>query len=424
VLRPLGEIRDALEDIVQAAPLSDRERELMVARYGLSGFPTGADGGALARRLRPQRRHGDGGLRQRRLRDISRDAFAVLDASTPLTTDVSPVVAVPVEEPATADWFVARVAPAERLPTLLQAIMLARAYVGAFGQSATSDAVARELSMYHDAVVKQWPPTRPLGRSRARAVVALGLWETIRSPTRSSSFLAPAAMGVVAENVSMRIIDPALAPFLAGERDTAAIVAACSAALRLGSADQDLGRVLADILVGAFRDGLSREASGALLQTVVRIRSTDEDPSAVALALRAIETQPLHWRTLDAQQAAVKVATAFGGFALAEGLLRQMDSVLRGSFEIPAGREIEVERVETGLWGDHQWSATLRRMLDDGHGDPAVLERALEHSHSAITNFFSARELAHQGATGDFTQRWLFYLAVREAELRLAEARL
>ena len=61
-----------------------------------------------------------------------------------------------------------------------EAIIVARAYVGSFGLDSVADAATRELSEYHDALLKQWPPKRAIGRSRGRALVALGLWETLR----------------------------------------------------------------------------------------------------------------------------------------------------------------------------------------------------------------------------------------------------
>lgn len=429
--RPLGAVRDDLFDLFDKAGLGERERLVLSTRFGLTEYPAHHPVRRLGERLPMLRERGSDGVSARRLRDLVADAVRGLDRAVAEhgleregTREVYPT---PVTDPVDATWFRDRV-PLDDQPLLFErAVLGARMFASVAGVDAEVASVLDEIDAYHAEVTSgAWPAAgdRPRGRSRARALVSLALWDVLGARGEVVLAVEPARTGVMRAPPAWLpvILGEALGAFLAGDWSDEVVGRACSDALALAGEDSASAGIACDLLLGAYgkQDGrrLSEDAAALVLRTAVRVRAADDDPTAVALALRAYADRPSHWLTVDTLQAAVKVASACGCYTVAQELCDRADSVLDGNFSVPAGRDIAVERVEYRLFNHHQRTGTLRRLLDDGAGTPE-LERAMAEQDAAERDCLRAYELARSGAPSDARERWVFWLAIRAAEIRL-----
>ena len=427
--RPLGAVRDLLFEAMDSAGVGGRERFLLCSWYGLTEYPTRTPVRPSRHRLQSVRDRGGDGAGERQLRNLRAAALRELDRAIVehglARAGAHPVWAGPVDDPATASWFRERVPVDDQLLMFEKAVQDARAFACVAGLDAEVRAVLEEIDAYHaDVTLWLWPlPASRRGRSRARALVSLALWDLVREPAGSGATLDPAQTGVIRlPPQSVPIVAGVLGSFLSGDWSDAVVLPACEAALSLAQSDRESARIASDLLLGAYRNRgksrLSDDAEAAVLRTAVRLRSTDDDPTAVSLARRAHADRPHHWQTVDTLQSAVKVPSAYGCYDVADELCDLADDVLEGEFQVPAGRELEVEQTEYRLFNHHQRSGTLRRRLDDGAGRRA-LEPAFAEHYAAQLDCERAYELAQEGFPGDATQRWQFFLDVRAAELQL-----
>lgn len=425
--RPLGAVRDLLERLTEASGLSDAARTAVRSEFGLSGYPSRHPARPLALRVSPVRRRGAEGLGTRRLRDLVKEATDAMDATLHDVAYARPgqraAAPRPVPEPSTSPWFLARTDDAHRFRILVAAVDAARVFVATTGRAGEADEVLAELEQYeHTFTSRDQPLVRPAGRSRARAVVGLQLWEVTR-PARSTGSFEPADSGIVVPPAAFSVIGGAIGAFIAGSRESPTVLAACAETLALAEKDREAANVVADLLVGVYRHGRDRRLSGdayaSILRTVVRIRAHDEDPTAIGLALRARADHGDHWLTVDTLQAAVRVASAYERWDLALWLCREASVALSAQFKIPAGRERHIERIEYQAWTHHQETATLRRMADAGAGNEPFYE-GLEIADKVDDCFDQAQAFHQRGEPGDVSSRWDFYFHVRRAELHLA----
>lgn len=429
--RPLGAIRDSLEDLIRGGDCNAAAATALRSHFGLAGYPTKDPARPLRLRVPPGRDHDRDGLSVRSLQDYINDAIRALDerlgdrrgavgsSTTSVGRRVSP-------EPSTAPWFTEQVEDDRRFEMVLAAVDAARVFVATTGTSGEADEVLGELQSYELAYRGgPRPLARPAGRSRARAIVGLHLWEVIRPKPRPAAGFEPKDAGILVAPRSIKQIGGAMGAFIAGSRETGVVLGACAEALRMADQDREVANILADLLVGGYVGAddrlMSADASAAILRTVARIRAHDEDPSVVGLAWRARADYGDHWLTVDTLQVAVRVASAQEQWELAENLRREASDVLAGDFRIPDGRERAIERIEYEAWTHHQQSATLRRMAEAGAGNEPYYE-GLEAADEAERCFAEAQERHQQGEPGDVSPRWGFYFAVRRAELHLAAA--
>lgn len=432
--RPLGAVRDLLEELFLRARLDRQQSIALRATYGLSEYPAADTERPLRLRVPRQRARSTGKRREeealaaRRLRGIIEKAIALLDLTVAAGNLSRPASrearASPLPEPATAPWFCRRVSLAKRPSLIRTAIDHARLFVVVSGvEGETVGRVLEDLEGYKAAIDRAGcEPRRPLGRSRARALVGLCLWELTRLTSRSRR-LAPPTTGLLYPPDRIQIADASVSAFVAGDRTDEVVLAACAAARSLAGHDRRGARVVADLLIGACIGDparrLSDEATATIVQTVVRVRAGDEDPSAVALAWYAHSRWPNRWQTIDAIMAAVPAASAAGSFEVADELCDAVDRMLRRPFLIPSGRDLRIERVEYALWNAHQRSGTLRRRVETGERNGQIV-LATRHNVAA-TRYLGqllGPDLQRRGP-GDATASWAFHLLVRRAELDL-----
>ena len=375
-----------------------------------------------------EREHGHDGISDRQLRQLTTSAIHALDRAVPEhgvdRSGERPVYAVPVDDPALAVWFRSLVPDDEQPAVFEHAVNEARVFACIAGVDHEVAHVLEEIDAYHaDVTAGPWPPpTRPRGRSRARALVSLALWELIAS-TRPEIGIEPARTGIVREPTgALTAVAASLGIFLAGDRSEEVVLSACASTLALTRRDRVAAGVASHLLLGAFKPAgkpeLSDLAEAAILNTAVRLRAADDDPTAIALTHRAHHDHPQQWQTIDTLQHAVKAASAHGCYRIADELCDRIEAILSSGFRVPVGRQLEVERTEYRLFAHHQRSGTSRRRLDDGAGN-GELERALREHDAAERDYERARELARAGAPGDVNDRWQFFLSIRAAEIGL-----
>jgi hypothetical protein len=166
------------------------------------------------------------------------------------------------------------------------------------------------------------------------------------------------------------------------------------------------------------------DTAARILQTAVRVRSRDEDWTAVALVRQMALRHPRSHRTLDALMYAVQVPTAHSRWEIAEEILRLMATMLIGGFTVPVGRVLAVETVEYRVWTRHQVTATVRRRLQEYRHRAAgsAARVALRQQGEAIGDLDRALALNESIGRGDASDAWRSILLVREAELHLAAA--
>jgi len=428
--RPLGAVRDLLLEAMALARLTERERVALGVRFGLVEYPAAEPVRRLADRLTMLRRRGGDGLSEHRVSQLVTSAVRSLDRIIVERGLMRPgadrVYARPVADPALAEWFRSRV-PASAQPWLFErAVEEASVFAAIAGVDDEVRAVLFEIDAYHaDAAEGPWPPVpRRRGRSRARALVSIALWNLVGSQAWRA--LPASAQTGMLRQPSTVPVGSAVGRFLAGDRGDEVVSEACAAAAAVAVRDRTAARVICDVLLGVCgrENGgrVSDDAEAQIVATAVRLRAGDDDPTAVALARNAYVARPENWWTVVALQSAVKVASAHGCYEVAEELCALADRVLAGRFSLPEGRELEAERVEFELFTHHQRSATLRRRLQDGAG-LTDLERARREQLLAERACERAFELAARGVPGDATVRWLWFLTIRAGELRLIQLR-
>lgn len=429
-LRPMGALRELLAGVVSRAGLDAQQRVVVRSMYGLSDYPSVDAVRPIQRRIRRQR--GQGPLGERRLREIAQESMDLIEETAmqaPLPSAGRKVVAGPVAEPSTAPWFLIHAATdSERLRLIGLAVDAARTFVATTGVDGSAGTVLAEIEAYFDRLLDgDWPPARPIGRSRARAVVGVALWEVTRRDEVRAALAGfdPASSGIREPPSGFGIGDVAVGAFLAGDRTDEVVRVVCAAATTQASQDRVVANVVADLLLGALGPGENRRMSGEaeanVLRTALRIRSTDEDPTVIGLAHAALIGHRDRWQTIDALQAAVKVASAYGRWAVAEHLCDRVDAILADHPLLPRGRHLEVERIEYGLWTLHQRSATLRRRVDSG-GSLVHLGAGIRAADEAERMLDHNLRLLDAGAPGDGSIRWRHDLSVRRAELHLLAA--
>lgn len=431
-LRPLGAVRDLLLDLIELAGLGDRERTALSVRFGLTEYPASDPVRRLAHRLPVLRERGGDGLGEHRLSQLTTSAIRSLDRAIVEHGLMRPaersVFAGPVTDPATEAWFRSRVPEAVQPVLFERAVQEASVFASMAGIDCEVLEVLYEIDAYHaDVVAGPWPPPHVRrGRSRARALVSIALWNLVTAQVSWSVLVELAQTGIVRQPTEAVSVGSAVGSFLAGDTSDEVVAQACATALAVAQHDRSVASVICDLLLGGCgrrgRLRLSEEAEARIVSTAVRLRAADDDPTAVALARRALAARPHDWWTVVTLQSAVKVASAHGCYQVAEGLCALADRILDEPFSVPHGRDLEAERVEFRLFTHHQRSATLRRRVQDGAGLPE-LQRAGREQDAAERSCERAYELAQEGLPGDATLRWQWFLAVRAAELRLIELR-
>lgn len=430
-MRPLGQVRRSLLKLVEEASLSERERGILEMRFGLTEYPATRPRRQLRYRVMPLRERNRDGLTPHRLSQLATSAIRKLDAALaerPLGAASQAAVAGPVPDPLVAPWFADEVTdPEKRLQLFELAVHAAREFASVSGIGNEVEEVLVEIDEYHAIAREAWPNAPGRSRSRARALVSVALWDIVRNPPRPSAAI-PSRTGMARRPASVAVVPQPVGAFLAGDWSDPNVLAACRAITDLARHNGELAvaEVCASLLLHAYESRgkrrLSEQAAAAVLRTAVRVRATDDDPTAVELARRMYVDRPHDWQTVDTLQAAVKVASAYGCYTIADELCDLADEVLSEPFGVPAGREIEVERIEYQQFTHHQRSGTLRRRLQDGGPVDALMRRAILQNDAALRHFKRACELAQAGLPGDASDnagRWAFFQTVRTAELRL-----
>lgn len=422
-LLPLGVVRDRLLHLIEHADLTAQERTVVLARSGLSEYPVHSPSRPLGQRIPVQRRRKPGGLGDRRLRALFERAIARLDDAGVIRPGPASVIARPVPDPAQAPWFTARVPEADRLRVVEEALEVARSFVSLPGFSSDTEGPLRDLDAYAARMRARGElGQRPTGRSRAHALIGLCAWDLTASEQTGNRMAEAAGSGRVAAPPEFTHASEALGRILAGSATSQIVLTACEEPLELAKTDRESADVVADLLLGFFRSHSSRigpNAGSTLLRAVIRIRAANEDPTALTLARRAIAQYPLRWQTVDAAQAAVRVASAHRLFRRAHQLCSYVDAALVDGITLPEGRERLVEDAEYGFWNLHQRSATIRRELDL-EPTPRSLRLALE----VVAEVDRAQDrvllLNNTVAAGDAAPSWAYYVDVRAAEVHLS----
>jgi hypothetical protein len=421
--RPRGAVRASLLRLIDSAGLTDRENLVLGVRFGLTEYPVASAERHLRYRVRAFRKPKSEGFGERRLRDLVESALKKLDRLIEEQELEHPgqraVYATACADPVRAEWFVSTVPEAQQPVVFEAAVQRAREFVAMAGLGPHALMVLAEIAEYQASTSQGgWPPSRVRrGVSRARAVVSVMLWDLLFERGAGSRF-APSQVGRVRLPGTVRAIPEPVGRFLSGERDDEVVFAACHAVLDLAQSDRGSARIVSELLLNAYgwetEKRLSDEAEAEVLRTAVRLRSNDNDPVAVMLARRALVDRPFDWRTIDTAQHAVRVASAFGAFAVAGELCDEVDAILGEEFRVPPGRDVAVERIDYRLWTNHQRSGTLRRQVDLTGSEDALEAAELRHE-SAERDY----ELARKMGSVDASDRWEFFLAVRAAELRV-----
>jgi hypothetical protein len=303
------------------------------------------------------------------------------------------------------------------------AIEVARSFVAVSGLSADAEGPLRDLDDYADQIrILGRLSDRPVGRSRAHALIGLCAWDLIASEPVGPRFAEASGSGRVATPLGFTYTSDALGRILAGTATSQIVLSACNETLALASQDHATADIVADLLLGFFRvhsHRIGAQAGASLLRTVVRVRAANEDPTALALARQAIAEYPLQWQTVDAVQSAVRVASAHRLFERAHQLCSYVDAALLDGIALPNGRERIVEDAEYAFWNLHQRSATLRRQLDLDP-TPRMLRLALDLVSDVDRALDRVMLLNSTIALGDAVPSWAYYVDVRAAEIHLA----
>lgn len=438
-VRPLGAIRDALLATFTAAGshTDDAARQAACGVWGLTEWPAYNVDRPLARRLPVQRRRSgpDGRVREltpARVRQLSRAFLDVLDAKDHRRPGRRACVASPVPNPLDAPWFLEATSgwpPARVRDVIADGLDWAHEFVSRTGTAGAAGALLDDLARFTFHINHNDPAQRrrPIVRSHIRALVAIGLWEALHRHRRPSVTARPdmpiAGFGATTPPHGFTPVASVIAELISGDRSAAVLSASCDEGRRLADTDRESAAVVVDLLLTCYSDA-DPDNAAKILQTAVRHRVDAEDWTAVTLAERCYRDHPLSYRTVDALQLAVRVATAHLRWTVARRLLAKMDASLRFGIQVPPGRDVRVETVEYTLWSIHQRTATERRLLQAiGPTDGLAKAReALQHGSLAMGYLAHAFTLNDKLAPGDVSELWLHPLLVRQAELEIVLA--
>lgn len=432
---PLGAVIDRLVQLVARSDLTRQTRVVLQARVGLTEYPTGRGQRPLGQRVPRERGGRQGGLSDRHLRGLHRKAIeglATRDLRDPLGR--KPVFARPVPDPAVAPWFTRHVPVDDRYAMLVRAIEAARVFLAVSGVDDDLEHVHRDIDDYERRLRRQdWPPTRPVGRSRAHAVVGIALWNLLRARTEEERAEVGAEVALRSGRLDppmefvTAVASKALGLVVAGSADPEIVLMACDDTLRCEAFDHPQARVMADLLLGCYatnRGQLGQAAKATILRTVVRVRSIDDDPTVFGLLRRLVRQFPNCWQTVDAMQVGIQVASGHSLLTRAEELHREVAAALRDGITVGDDRCEPVETVEFELWNLYQRVGAYRRRLDEGPPDsPWLLQRSLRFVDEMWLAYRNVLQLNEsEDRKGDASPAWEFYLLVRSAEVHLVAA--
>jgi hypothetical protein len=430
-----------------------RERAAFGAVWGLTEWPDVVVSRPITRRLPVQRRRRDaGGVRQELTRErVAQLASSVLrrmDTPDARRPGARPVLAGPVPDPMESSWLVELVTGRGRRARLVfeDAVDAARLFLTRTGITGAVDPVLAELDRYTAAwraaldagtdsdLDGRAQRRRAVSTSRVRALVGVEAWQVLhrRHPSPGVLLLPgsvrPAALGTLRPPPTFTPVAPVVALLLEGNTGTEVLAACCDEANRLSRADPDAAGVIIDLLLACYpmpgKPAADADVAARILQTAIRHRSTDEDWTAIALALFLARAHPRSHRTVDALMYAIPVATAHSRWTVAEQLLHRMETMLLAGITVPAGRTVAVETVEYRMWTWHQRTATIRRRLqEEGHRlSSRFAQEALREQSRALGDLELALKLNDTLGPGDASESWRHILLVRHAELQLAAA--
>lgn len=445
-VRPLGAVRAALLAAIDGCGLAadDPRRQAVGAVWGLTEWPERDVARPLVRRIPAQRRRlgPDGQPRElsyERVGQLARAALvelATVDRPHPGADDCR---AGPVTHPVTAPWFAAAVADLSRSQVsalIAEGFDWVRLFLTRTGTTRATAALLDELDRFQAYQlgnrVTRRRGGRPPGRSHLRALLSIGLWEVLR-PSRVPShrhrlvLVEPdtpvTAYGVARPPPHFTAVAAVVAQLILGDRSGPVLSQCCDEARRLASSDSASAAVVADLLLGCYSQAGPDNAAD-ILQTAVQLRSDAEDWTALALAQLCYHHHPHSYRTVNALQHAVKVATAHSRWSVAYHMLQQIGSILREGPRFPPDRHPEVETVEFELWTIHQRTGTERRLLHEAGTNIADrwLRETVLRSQRALACLEQALTLNQKVASGDATELWRHTLLVRQAELAIVLA--
>jgi hypothetical protein len=420
--RPLGALKDLLDQALFSAGLGAQAVLAVRGRFGLGAWPPLSGDRPLGQRVPVERRRRPSGLSDRRLRQIVDGAMRALDESLPARPGSHEVPQRLMPDPALSAWFLDEVAVPERAATLRRAVADAMAFASSAGLPA-DDRLLDELTTYLATRVEaESTESRNAGTSRARAFVALALWNIVGRRPSLPTILESASSGTQHPPADLILTDE-WGDVLSSRPSTDVIARACAEALETQARDREMANVMVDLLLGSLSRNplLGNSATATILRTAVRVRAADEDPVVFGLVRQLMSHSRASWLTIDALQAAVKVASAFGIFDLADELCNVSLAITDQQFAIPEGTDLRIEQAEHRLWGLHQRTATLRRRFEAGDS-LGKLPAALLWADEVERSFAQVLERRMGGAPGRATEAWGYYFAIRRAELRVVAA--
>lgn len=440
--RPLGAVRRALLDAIEAAGLGDDDarRQALCAVWGLTEWPDHRVGRPAVWRVTTQRRRYD---RDGRLRELSRErvgqlaksALSILNDAEPERPGGQACSAGPVAEPTTAPWFAMAVADFSQKHVgaiVAEGLDWARLFISRTGTTGPAAAILDDLERYAFHRLRSSTSEvsgRPVVRSHIRALLGIGMWEVLRTGRHRSHGLLPtieapvADFGIARPPRRLTVVAPVVAQMMGGDRDGAVLSQCCDEVLRLADVDRASAVAVADLLLGCYGK-VGPGTAARILEVAVKLRADSEDWTAVALAEICQRDHPLSYRAVSAMQYAVKVASGHARWSVARRLLDLISSSLQAGIAVPANRDPEGETIEYVLWTIHQQTGTARRLFQEIGGGIAIraIRGAIGRSQRALACLDRALALNDSTATGDATEQWRHPLLVRQAELAIVLA--
>jgi hypothetical protein len=208
-------------------------------------------------------------------------ALRAVDATDPRRSGGRPVRAGPVPDVTRSNWCTQVLSG----DVLDRAIDFARLFVTQTGTTASADAVLAELDRYAAVTradrLRLADPRRTVSTSRARALVALGVWHVLRRPRATRPSVA--SLGSLQPPPGFIPVAPAVARLIQGEATTEVLAACCDEVRRLSTRDRAAAAVVADLVLARHRSPgrprIGRDTAARILQTVVRLRSESPTPA-------------------------------------------------------------------------------------------------------------------------------------------------
>jgi hypothetical protein len=416
-----------------------RQRVAFAAVWGLTEWPTVHVARPITARLAVERqRLGPDGrprseLTPERVAQLAAAAVRVIDTDRARRSGIRAVRAGPVPDPSRSAWFATLVARQRRAwrPAMEAAVDNARLFVTRTGVSGAVEQVLAELDRYVHVLRSHAPARldRPVATSRARALVGIAAWELLQESSPSRRHLqrpGPRSFGVLRPPPTFAPVAGVVSELLAGHSTDEVLSGCCREVGRLARRDRGAASVIVDLLLARYpsagRPQISADTAARIMQTAVRLRSTDEDWTAIELVRHMTIRHPRSHRTLDALMYAVRVATAHSRWDVANEILGRMSAMLATGFAVPDGRVRAVETVEFRLWARHAQTATARRLLQE-YGQRAAesaARTALAQQAAAIDDLEQALTLNATVGPGDANGQWRRILLIRNAELHIA----